>query len=57
MAIRIKQFEHDGSTFISVDKVVGNKWYEKSFEYTNDDKLPKIISLLESAVNNVIDYE
>ena len=51
--ITIKSFEFEGAKYISCSKYVGKTWQEESFEYTDNDKLSTIISLLESSVNKI----
>lgn len=54
MQIRIREFEQDGTKYISVDRMEGNIWIEKSFEYINSDPLKTILSLLEININKII---
>lgn len=54
MQIKIKTFEHEGSKYVSVEKITDDKWTERSFEYTDQDKIELILNLLEVELNKVI---
>lgn len=51
--IRIKLYEFEGNKYISVHTIKDDKWFEKSFEYIDNDKLSVILSMVETNINSI----
>lgn len=49
--IDIKTFTQDGSKYISCASIKNDKWFERAFEFTDNDKIETIVSLLEMNIN------
>jgi hypothetical protein len=49
--ITIKSFEQDGAKYISCTTYKDDKWFERAFEYTDNDKVSTIVKLIEADIN------
>jgi hypothetical protein len=52
--ITIKSFEQDGAKYISCSTIKDDKWFERAFEYTDNDKIETILLLLADNINQIL---